>query len=490
MDTALYQGCGAEDMEKIYGPHANRANIMRLNRLLSPSSVAVIGASDKQGKVGQAVMESMARGNIRVYPVNPHEDTVGGKRSYASVRELPEVPDLAVIAVSAQAAVPVARECAEKGIPFIIPIAGGFAETGLEGRKLEEDLRHSIAGTDTRILGPNTMGVFVPGRGLDTFFLPIERSPRPESGHIALVSQSGSILAGLYESAEDEGVGLHACVGIGNKVDLDESDFLEHFGEEPECNCIALYLESFAHGRRFMESCRSISLHKPIVAVRVGITPRGAKAATSHTGALASSSDALVTGVFHQTGVIRVSDEREMLDAAKALANVTRVDGDRIAIVSSTGGFGVIATDYIESKEKGFGMRLAELSEETKARIREKVPSFASVNNPIDLTGAVTNKMYDQVLEIMEDEASADAILLILQFQPPGVDKGLVDVAEGWFAKGRKPLVVCCIGGSFPRPILRNFERRGIPTYTTLRRAVFALHVLSERGRYLKRHGR
>jgi acyl-CoA synthetase (NDP forming) len=463
---------------------------MKLDKLLNPASVAVVGASDKQGKVGQAVMESMGRGKIRVFPVNPHESVVAGMRSYPSILDVPEVVDLAVIAVSAQGAVPVVRDCVKKGVPFVIPVAGGFGETGPEGRELEAHLREAVAGSVTRILGPNTMGVFVPSSGLDTFFLPIERSPRPEDGRISLVSQSGSILAGLYESCEDEGVGLHACVGIGNKVDLDENDFLEHFGEDPNCDCIALYLESFADGRRFMDTCHSITLHKPIVAVRVGVTSRGAKAATSHTGALATSSDNLVTGVFRQSGVIRVADEREMLDAAKALANVTRVDGDRIAIVSSTGGFGVIATDYIESREKGFGMHLAELSEETKARIRQKVPSFASVNNPIDLTGAVTNRMYDQVLEIMQDEANADAILLILQFQPPGVDKGLVDVAEGWFAKGRKPLVVCCIGGSFPRPILRNFERRGIPTYTTLRRAVFALKVLSERGDYLRRNGR
>jgi acyl-CoA synthetase (NDP forming) len=182
-----------------------------------------------------------------------------------------------------------------------------------------------------------------------------------------------------------------------------------------------------------------------------------------------------------------VADDFELLDASKALAHIGQIKGDRIAIVGSAGGFGVIATDYVASKSKGFGLSMAKIGGPTKAKLREKVPPFASVENPIDLTGVVTDQMYHEVIELMQGEESVDAILLNLLFQPPGMTVGVVDVVERWARKGKKPMVVCCVGGTFPRPILRRLEEKGVPTYGTSRRAVFALRCLYERGRYLQR---
>jgi acetyltransferase len=302
-----------------------------------------------------------------------------------------------------------------------------------------------------------------------------------------VISQSGSVLVGVYEVAEDQGVGLRACVGVGNKADLNENDFLAHFMHDPGTKCVGMYIESFQDGEGFYHLAREASLRKPLVAVKVGTTPSGARAASSHTGAIATSSDALVNGILQQAGVLRVADDSELIDACKALANIGHIEGDRIAVIGSAGGFGVIASDYISSKTRGFGLTMATLSEATKEGLRKQIPAFGSVENPVDLTGVVTDQMYHDVIEMMQSEPGVDAILLNLLFQPPGMTIGLVDVAEKWARKGKKPMVVCCVGGSFPRPILRRLEEKGVPTYGTMRRAAFALRCLRDRGRMLTR---
>jgi len=458
-----------------------------LERLFNPKSVAVVGASSQPEKAGNVILRQLIGGTFRIYPVNPNRHDLLGMLCYPSVGALPEKVDVAILSVAAAATLPAVEECVQAKIPFVISVAGGFSEMGAEGDMIQKRIAELVKGSETRLLGPNTMGVLVPGRKFDTFFLPRERSPRPKDGSISIISQSGSVLVGMYEMAEDHGVGLRSCVGVGNKADLNENDFLEYLAHDHGTKCVGLYIESFADGGAFFDLAKEVSKKKPIVAVKVGTTPSGARAAASHTGAIATSSDALVSGVFKQSGVLRVADDFELLDASKALAHIGKIKGDRIAIVGSAGGFGVIATDYVASKSKGFGLSMASISGPTKVKLREKVPPFASVENPIDLTGVVTDQMYHEVIELIQGEESVDAILLNLLFQPPGMTVGVVDVVERWARKGRKPMVVCCVGGTFPRPILRRLEEKGVPTYGTSRRAVFALRCLYERGRYLQR---
>lgn len=458
-----------------------------MERLFNPRSVAVVGASSQPEKAGNVILRQLIGSKFRVYPVNPNRGDILGLLCYPSVSALPERVDVAVLSVTAAATLAAVKECVAVEIPFVISVAGGFSEMGEEGGRMQAQIAEAVRGTETRLLGPNTMGVQVPSRRYDTFFLPKERSPRPRDGSISVISQSGSVLVGVYEVAEDQGVGLRACVGVGNKADLEEDDFLEFFAHDHGTKCIGLYIESFSEGERFYRLAREASQKKPVVAVKVGTTAQGARAAASHTGAIATSSDALVDGVLHQAGVLRVADEYELIDACKALAHIGKIDGDRIAVVGSAGGFGVIATDYIASEDRGFGLRMASLSGPIKSRLREKVPPFASVENPVDLTGVVTDQMYHDVIELLQGEEGVDAILLNLLFQPPGMTVGLVDVAEKWARRGKKPMVVCCVGGSYPRPILRRLEEKGVPTYGTMRRAVFALRCLRDRGRMLDR---
>jgi len=458
-----------------------------LHKLFKPSSIAVVGASTQPEKTGHVILRHLKQGPFRLYPVNPNRDEILGLLCYPTVSALPEVVDVAILSVTANLTVEALRDCVKAGVPFVISVAGGFSEIGEAGREVQEQMSEAVRGTKTRLLGPNTMGVLVPELKMDMFFLSQERSPRPGSGSIALISQSGSVLTGVYESAEDTHVGLRACVGLGNKADLDENDFLEHFMQDEKTRCIALYLESFRDGREFVRTARRVAQRKPVVVLKVGRTTSGARAAASHTGALATTSDALVSGALKQAGVLRAMDEQELLDAAKALANLDHIKGDRIAVIGSAGGLGVIAADYVASRTNGFSMRMAALSEETKDRFREKIPYFASVENPVDLTGVVTDQMYYEVLEIVQRDKGVDAVLLNLLFQPPNMTMGLLDIAEKWARGGKKPLVVCSVSGNFPRPILRRLEEKGIPTYTTLKRGVFALHCLHERGRFLER---
>lgn len=462
---------------------------MSLEKLFNPSSIAVIGASNTPGKVGNVIFNNLRRGKFKVYPVNPYEDYVEGEISYPSVIDLPETVDIAVIAIPAHLTVEVVAECVAKEIPFIIPVASGFAEVGEDGEKLQKALIESIKGSKTRILGPNTLGILVPRNGLDTFFTLPERSCRPDPGLISVISQSGSVLTGVFEMAENEGTGISSCVGLGNKADLNENDFIEYFRTDPFTVCIALYLESFSDGERFLDLVREISTEKPVVALRAGRSEKGKAAVLSHTGALAMTSDALVDGIFRQYGIVRAYDITELLDYARALTYLDHICGDRIVVVSSAGGFGIIAADYIESSKNGTGMRLAQLRDETKDRIRDASVYFASVENPIDLTGAVTDSMYDSVLSILQDEEGVDAILLLLQLQTPGTSERLVNIVEKWSKNGNKPIVVCSIGGKISQELIKKLNKKGVPSYNTLRRAIWTLRALYERGLYLKRIG-
>jgi acyl-CoA synthetase (NDP forming) len=472
-------------LQRVIMSQFNGNRIMDLDKLLKPSSLAVVGASVKPEKVGNVILRNLKEGEFRLYPVNLKEKEILGLRCYPNLSSLPEVPDVAILAVAANTSLSITAECAKLGIPFVIIVAGGFAEIGSEGRSIQDQMLQAIQGSKTRLLGPNTMGVISPSMKLDTLFLPKERSPRPKQGSIALISQSGSVMVGLYELAEDAHIGLGACVGIGNKADLSENDFLEYFGKDRDTKCISFYLESFSSGRHFADCARKISQRKPIVAAKVGNTLSAQKAALSHTGALASGTDLMIKGIFHQSGINRVDDDQELLDISQALSCLDHVKGNRIAIVGSGGGYGVVATDYVTSEANGFGLQLASLSEEGKRSLRKLSPYFASVDNPVDLTGDVTNKMYDEVLAVLDMEKEIDAILLILLFQPPGMSIEMVDVAEKWAKNGSKPMIICCTGGGFSRPILQRLNERGIPAYGSINRSVHALGALWERGQFL-----
>lgn len=458
-----------------------------LRALLKPRSVALIGASANPAKLGHVALVNLSGGDFELYPVNPKEDSILGLKCYGSVSSIPDHVDLAVVSLPADTAAAAVRDCAAKGVGVVIVNASGFRETGPEGEARERELVAILKDTGTRLLGPNTMGVLVPSTGLDTIFIPKERSPRPDQGDVAIVSQSGAVSIAFMEKAAASKVGLSACVGLGNKADIDEVDVLRLLAEDEQTRCIAMYLESFSDGRQFLKTARDVAARKPIVLLKSGRSASGSAAARSHTGAIASSSDGLVDGALKQAGIVRVYDEEELLDVAKALSRIDRIRGNRVCVVASAGGYGVVTADLVESVQNGAGMRMAKLSDSTKAALRAVVPQFASVGNPVDLTAAVTDDMYDKVLGILKRDPGVDVIMMSLELQPPGITEALVDVAQRHSRGDGPPIVVGAFGGSRADALLQSLEQRGMVAYPTLWRAVRAIRALSQRGSYLGR---
>ena len=459
-----------------------------LDSLLRPESVALVGASANPTKLSHIALKNLSKGRFRLYPVNPKETRILGHRCYSSILDIPEPIDLALISLPASGTVGPMRECVKKGVGVVVITSSGFKESGHDGRVLEDELVRAKKGTKTRILGPNTLGVFVPSIGLDTFFVPTEKSPRPKKGSIALLSQSGAVAISFLEKAKSSGIGISACVGLGNKSDINENELLSYLATDPATKCIALYLESFSSGREFVRIAKEVAKAKPIVVLKSGRTVAGSRAAKSHTGALAASSDSMIDGTLKQAGVVRTYDEEELVDVAKALAYVDRIAGDRICVVASAGGFGVIGADYVESRDHGAGLKMALLSKSTQDSLREVVPDFSSVRNPVDLTAGVTDEMYESVLATLQSDPGVDGIMMSLELQPPNVTKRLIDVAERRSKAGGAPLVISVFGGDHTGNLLREFEQKAIPAYPTIWRAIRALRALAQRGLYLGRN--
>ncbi|OGS56364.1 MAG: hypothetical protein A3K60_08485 [Euryarchaeota archaeon RBG_19FT_COMBO_56_21] len=458
-----------------------------LDKLFKPSSVAVIGASANPNKMSHIALRNLSSGKFSLYPVNPHEKELLGRRCYGSILDVPGNVDLALVSLPAPASIIPVRECVKKEVSVVIVTASGFKESGPEGANLEKELIDAVSGSETRLLGPNTMGVFVPASRLDTFFIPRERSPRPVSGSVAMLSQSGAVSISFLEKAAASGMGISACVGLGNKADINENDLLRYLGEDRSTRSIAIYLESFSDGKEFSRMAEKVTRKKPILMLKSGRTLSGSLAASSHTGALASSSDSVVDSIMRQVGVVRAYDEEELADFARALAHVGHIRGDRICVVASAGGFGVIGTDLVESSEHGAGMEMAKLSRTTIKSLRALVPGFTSVSNPVDLTAGVTDAMYDEALEILQHDPGVDGIMMSLELQPPGVTDGLMDVAERRAKSKGAPIVISAFGGERTAEMLVGFERKGVLAYPTIWRSIRALRVLAERGRYLRR---
>ena len=451
-----------------------------MDPLIRPSSVALIGASAKPGKIGFVVMSNLLKGVHRVYPVNPGETEILGNPSYSAIGHVPDEIDMAVVMLPAEASVEAVRECAAKGVRVVIVGSSGFGESGEEGRGLEDDLLEAIDGTDTRVLGPNSMGVFVPSASLDTLFIPLDRSLRPGPGAVAVISQSGAVAVSFLEKAAASGLGISACVCIGNKCDIDELELLQHFSDDPETRCIAMYLESFSRGRDFVQESRRVTGEKPMVMLKSGGTPAGARAASLHTGAVASSSDRVADGALRQAGVARVADEESLVDLSRAFSFLDHLRGGRICVVASAGGFGVIASDMIEFECTAPSLGMAALSEETRSALRGILPAFASVQNPVDLTAGVTDDMYDRVLETVQADAGVDAILMSLELQPPNVTPRLIEVAAR--RSSHQTPIVASVFARDQAAVLQKAAQRGLLAYPSISRSVKAMEALATRG--------
>lgn len=451
-----------------------------LQRLITPGSIAVIGATGKQHRVGHIILENLKRSGVPLFPVHPKEKEVSGYATYHDIEALPDNIDLAIIAVGAQKAVAAAERCAIHGIPHIIVVAGGFSETGTGGKLLEDRLQIIPKKFGSRILGPNTLGLFVPHNNLDTIF--VEHGDRALSGGggVAFISQSGSVGVEALGLASNTGYGMRAFIGLGNKCDLDELDFLHYFGMDMGTTCLAFYLESFDHGRKFLEQAKKIARKKPVVVLKAGRSKAGASAVSSHTGRLAGS-DQVVSGAFRQFGVQRVFDDEELCDASKILSTLPPSTGNRIAILTPAGGYGVMGADHIETQKGGVKLAMAELSSITQERIRSFALPFASYRNPVDLTAGADNKMIGDTLDALLDDDNVDMIICTAFFAPPLITDSIVEDISTRAVNSKKPVIVFTQYGPFTDGYLRRFFEKGVIGFPSIGRAVRAARFLVER---------
>jgi acetate---CoA ligase (ADP-forming) len=403
----------SEETLAAFEARAQTAAIEAMHSFLAPSAVAVIGASRRTGTVGAEIMGNMLAGGYKgaVYPVNPHAHAVAGVRAYPSVGDLPERVDLAVVVVPAAAVVGVAHECADAGVRGLLVISAGFAERGGDGIQRQQELLDTCRGAGMRLVGPNCLGVLNldPEIGLNATFA----ASQPAPGRIGFLSQSGGLGIALMEAADRLDLGLSSFVSVGNKADISGNDLLEYWEHDPGTDVILLYLESFGNPRRFAKIARRVSQRKPILAVKSGRSPAGARATSSHTGALVSASDVSVDALFRQAGVIRTDTIGELLDAAALFSAQPPPKGDRVAIVTNGGGPGILCADACQAE----GLAVPELSERVSAALAGFLPAEASTTNPVDMIATASADDYRRTIDVLVASGECDAIVTL--FVPP-----------------------------------------------------------------------
>lgn len=455
-------------------------------KMLNPQKIAVIGASDDDKKVGGIVFKRLTDSGRKLYPVNPKSSKIQGYTAYQSIKDLPDGIDLVVVTVSAKKAVDAVRLCAEKKIPHYIIVAGGFSEVGKEGLELELKLKQLAIDYPIHILGPNSLGVFLPNENMDTIFVDHGDKSLEKNGTIACIVQSGSMGVEALGYAANTGYGMRAFVGLGNKCHLTEMSFLNYFSKDEKTRCIGFYLESIESGRTFLKTACDITLEKPIVVLKAGQTHTGAQAATSHTGKLAGI-DNVVSGAFRQYGIQRVYDDEEFCDATKILSRIDTTPGNRVAVLTGAGGYGVMCADFIEKSDVRAPLVLADLEEKTREEIRKATFDFASCNNPVDITASADDQMFAASLDALIRDPNVDMVICIVFFSPPGISPELIKLISKKNQSSDKPVIVFTKYGPYTDAMLREFFNAGVVGYPSLGRAVRAARILVERSSIIKR---
>jgi acetyltransferase len=444
-----------------------------LDPLFKPTSVAVVGASATPGSVGSILMRNLLEtpfGGV-VYPVNPKRKSVQGVLAYASLTDVPEAVDLAVIATPADTVPTMVRQCVQRGVPAAIVISAGFSELGEKGRALEREIK-GLAQGKMRVVGPNCLGIIHPHSGLNASFA----SSMAQPGRVALLSQSGAICTAILDWARASRIGFSSFVSVGTMLDVDFADLLDYFGDDPHTRSIVLYMESIGDVRKFASAARAVARTKQVIAVKAGRHEAGARAAASHTGALAGS-DAVFDAVLRRAGVLRVTTIPDLFDMAEILAHQPSPPGPALAIITNAGGPGVMTTDALMTA----GGQLAPLSPETVSALNDVLPPFWSHANPIDVLGDATPHRYRQALEICAKDPTVDGLLVLLTPQ------AMTDPTEtarqiAPFAKLDKPVLASWMGRTDVRAGQAILGEAGIATFDSPEAAVRAfLHMVQYR---------
>lgn len=444
-----------------------------LHRLLSPRSVAVIGASDRRDSVGRTVMENLLREDFdgRVFPINPKHSEVMGIKCRESVLEVEDAVELAVIATPIETVPSLLRQCEDKAVAGAVVISAGGSEAGEEGRRIEEKIHRIAAQGRLRVLGPNCLGFIRPKQKLNASFSP----HMPEPGNLAFVSQSGAIGTAILDYSIREHFGFSHFISVGSMADVDFGDLIDYLGNHPDVESILIYMESLTRIRRFMSAARAVARAKPIVVLKSGKTRWGAQAAASHTGAMAGE-DNYYDAAFARAGMVRVDSIGELFDCAELMSKQQRPKGDRLGIITNAGGAGVMAADALARLD----VKPAALSEITRRRFDEALPAFWSGGNPIDILGDATPQRYADAVRIGLEAEDFDALLIILTPQamtdPTGVAESLANSLEGT----QRPVFASWMGGAAVSEGMAVLNGADIPTYETPEEAIRAFLYMRE----------
>lgn len=462
-----------------------------LDSILMPKSVAVIGASKDPLKWGHMLLSAIMKGGFqgKIFPINPKEEEIENLKCYPSVKDVPEDVDMAIVVVPAKVVPSVFKDLSEKGVKGAVVITSGFGESGEEGRLLVEQIKANAQGK-VRFIGPNCMGICSSPAKLSALMIPFLH----EKGEVAFVSQSGGYGLQLYLRASAMGVGINKFISSGNESDIIGVDYIKYFADDPSVKLICLYIEGLRKGREWYEAAKEITKNKPIVAIKVGTTEEGGKAAASHTGSL-SGSDKIYDAAFRQAGVIRARDASEMFDFVKGLLYAPLPKGDRIGVVSNSGGIAVETADALINN----GLKVPVLREEVQKEILKVIPDFGNPRNPVDLTASLNMNSFLRVPDIVLSQPEIDGLITIglgtsiLQTMFPDVAKEDLSGIYKWiseqliatYKKYEKPVLVINPAADIEAEATKIMEDARIPVYTTPERAADVMGVLYRRKLYL-----
>ncbi len=435
--------------------------IRNLDRLFQPRTVALFGASVKKGSVGKTITDNLFRGGFAgsIWLVNPKYKNIGGQPCYKYARDLPEAPDLAVIATPPEVVPEIIAGLGEKGTKATVVITAGLRELNLT-----QNMLHSSQPYCLRIVGPNCLGVMIPGIGLNASFAHM----MPLKGDLALLSQSGAIISAVLDWATGEGIGFSSIVSMGNMADVDLGDMLDYLAEDVKTHAILMYLEQVTNVRKFMSAARSAARVKPVVVIKSGRHAEAAKAAYSHTGALAGS-DTIYNAAFHRAGILRVLDLEDLFNAAEALSRLKSISGERLAIITNGGGAGVLAIDRLID----YGGTLSKLSEQTIQKLNKVLPSNWSKENPIDIIGDAGPERYKEAMEVVLEDPDFDAVLVIncptALASSTAAAKATISTINKYNQgrKNPKAILTAWLGDGVAREARELLSNNGYPTYET-----------------------
>lgn len=461
-------------------------NMHNIESIINPKCIALVGATNRPGSVGLATFKNLIQAGYKgvLYPVHPTSKSIQGVKAYASLADIPDEVDMAIIVVPADKVEAVIQEAAAKQVKGCILITAGFKEIGGHGVEMETHIRNLVKTHGIRLVGPNCLGIINTDKSIcmNASFARI----MPKPGNIAFISQSGALCSSVLDVAAGRNIGFSKFISFGNKADVNEIDFLEFLKDDPQTDVILMYLEDITDGRRFIEVAREITFEKgkPILAIKSGRSAEGAKAATSHTGALAGS-DAAYDAIFKQSGIQRVEGINELFHYAQAFSQQPLPQGGRIAIVTNAGGPGIMATDAAIR----YGLKLAAFSEDTTAKLKKDLPPTASIRNPVDVIGDATHERYGSAIRDILIDDGVDGAIVILT---PQATTDILETAQivPRVIKGiNKPILTSFMGLVDVSEGVEYLQNQGIPNYTFPEGAARTMAAMVRFGENLKLRG-